>query len=156
MLLCTIYTFAANTALQLFPIKRCNALTTQQIVWLLYLTSDEESYINYVLSGGINGVSGWGSGGGGGRRRSRGAPQHHEAGVYASESSGLRHAGAERGMSSHELPSNGGYPMGGYGSGTMNLDTAPSQKTAPVSTSRDDFSAVGQSVDNVTFKHRAR
>ncbi|RSH84490.1 Transmembrane osmosensor [Apiotrichum porosum] len=128
-----------------------------QIVWILYLTSEEGTFINNLFLNGTGGASGWS------RRRSSGMHNSHDNGMYASESSGLRGAAAERGMSSHDIPtttkSNGAYGgMASYGSGGMGggMDMAPhSTGGVPVSTSRDDFSAAGQSVDNVV-KQKAK
>lgn len=128
-----------------------------QIVWILYLTSEEGTFINNLFLNGTGGASGWS------RRRSSGMHNSHDNGMYASESSGLRGAAAERGMSSHDIPtttkSNGTYGgMASYGSGGMGggMDMAPhSTGGVPVSTSRDDFSAAGQSVDNVV-KQKAK
>lgn len=93
--------------------------------------------------------------------------------MYQSESAGLRHGAADRGMSSHDIPTgNGnGYGMGptlgsapnglngmatgGYSSAPT-MDTVASKANANTSVSRDDFSVVGGSVDNVTYKHRAK
>lgn len=91
-------------------------------------------------------------------------------GVYGSESSGLRQGAADHGLSglSHDMSSSqNGYGMGvgsgitnNYGTlgsgnlGSGHLGVTPA--AMPVSTSRDDFSNVGQGVDNVAAKQRAK
>ncbi|KAL1410153.1 Transmembrane osmosensor [Vanrija albida] len=139
-------------------------LAIVDILWLLLFTSEEGSLLYHVLNGN-SGLS-WG-----GLARGRSVrTSHNEAGVYQSESAGLRHGAADRGMSSHDIPTGNGYGMGptlgsapnglngvagGYSSAPT-MDTVASKANVNTTASRDDFSVVGGSVDNVTYKHRAK
>lgn len=123
-----------------------------QIVWLLFLTADEDSWLFYTFGSGT--VGGWG-GAPAGTRRHSGRASRAEAGIYGSESSGLRHNGADRGMTSHEHPSNG-YNNMGY-STPINLDGPSPSKLPAASSPQPEFaSAMGQSTDTVAYKHKAK
>jgi len=117
-------------------------------VWLLYLTSEDGSFLYYTFnSGGTGGISGWGGNG----RRSVHGGNHGDMGVYGSEVSGLRQGAADRGMNSHDMASSqNGYGMAAYGSGSLDPPRAPAPVTMPASTSRDDFSAASPSVADTT------
>ncbi|GMK54573.1 hypothetical protein CspeluHIS016_0111590 [Cutaneotrichosporon spelunceum] len=131
------------------------------LVWLLFLTSDEDSWLFYTFSSGA--VSGWGASSSSGRRQS-GRASRAEAGIYGNESgnesAGLRANGADRGMSSHELPATtyANDRMGGsMGYQTpINLDGPSPVKLNAVSPQQDFASAIGQSTDTVAYKHKAR
>ncbi|BEJ11242.1 hypothetical protein CspHIS471_0106640 [Cutaneotrichosporon sp. HIS471] len=125
------------------------------LVWLLFLTSDEDSWLFYTFGSGT--VGGWG--GAPSSRRHSGRASRAEAGVYGNESAGLRANGADRGMSSHELPAS--YANGGMGgsmgySTPINLDGPSPVKMNATSPQPDFASAIGQSTDTVAYKHKAR
>lgn len=100
-------------------------------------------------------VGGWGAAAGGRRHSGRASRAERADGIYGGESSGLRHNGADRGMSSHELPGNG-YSNMGY-STPINLDGPSPSKMHNTSSPQPEFaSAMGQSTDTVAYKHKAK
>lgn len=102
-------------------------LTRAQIVWLLFLTSESDSFLfNLFNSAGNGGLSLWGEGRPGGRSRKNNDSDYH------TEASSLRHGAADRGMSSHDMSSHNGYSMGmGYGSPSLDHPPRSMQSAVP-------------------------
>ncbi|WVW79691.1 hypothetical protein I302_101661 [Kwoniella bestiolae CBS 10118] len=125
------------------------------LVWIIYLTSEEESFFyNLLNSGGTGGLSGP-------DRRMRSAPIAHRDSV-----SGFGNGGGEmgigggmgvnnnmsRGISSHSI--GGGYPVGGVG-GTGGYAPAATEGTPQkASSARHDYASPGN--EEPEYKHRAK
>ena len=93
-----------------------------QLVWLLYLTSEEDSTFYRLLNAGGNG------GLAGNARRNR---KRESAAAFSGNENGLASAGygntTPRGMSGMNGGGSGGYPMGGYAN--AGVDTTPVKNT---------------------------
>ncbi|OCF58360.1 SHO1 osmosensor [Kwoniella mangroviensis CBS 10435] len=131
-------------------------LTMVDLVWIIYLTSEEESFFyNLLNSGGTAGLSGP-------DRRMRSAPIPHRDSV-----SGFGNGGGEmgiggmnnmsRGISSHSIGGGGGgigggYPVGGGSGGYAPAATEGTPQKA--SSARHDYASPGG--EEPEYKHRAK
>ncbi|KAK4690050.1 SHO1 osmosensor, partial [Tremellales sp. Uapishka_1] len=127
-----------------------------QIIWVLYLTSEEDSTIYHLLTaGGTGGLAGP-------SRRNRGSMHvgRRDSASAALAGGGENGIGGGGGMGMSRPSGNmnnggGGYPMGGYSSAP--IDTTP-QKTQ-VTAVRGDYGTQNHSPmgsEDVTYKHQAR
>lgn len=128
------------------------------MIWLLYLTSEDGTFLGDILG------SNWGGGYGGARR----SAQMTDMGGYGAESVGLRNGAADRGMVSHDLgTTNGRYMMdNGYNSPMNGMAPSPQKApqmsaAAPVREVMDSHSVSGQSAQSgpggePQFRHKAR
>lgn len=128
------------------------------MIWLLYLTSEDGTFLGDILG------SNWGGNGYGGARRSA---QMNDMGGYGAESVGLRTGAADRGMASHDLGApTGRYMMDNSYSSPMNgmaqsPQKAPQMTHAPVREVMETHSVTGQSAQGgppgePQFRHKAR
>jgi len=124
------------------------------LVWLLYLTSEEDSTFYRILtSGGTGGLS---SPGRRSRTSSRGARRDSAtAGLAGGENGlggGISNMGMSRGISSNNMNGGGGYPMGGYASAPV--DTTPQKQHIQA---RDDYgNASPGGSDEMAYRHKAK
>nr|XP_019012367.1 SHO1 osmosensor [Kwoniella pini CBS 10737]OCF51148.1 SHO1 osmosensor [Kwoniella pini CBS 10737] len=135
-------------------------LTMVDLIWIIYLTSEEESFFyNLLNSGGNGGLSG-------NNRRMRSAPVPHrdstsgfgnsggEMGTGGGLGGGAGMNNMSRGISSHSINA-GGYSGGGITGGGY-APAATEGTPQKVTSARNDYPAHSPGGEEPEYKHRAK